>query len=273
MSAEPFKLRDATHLSLAKWEDQVEGITVGFSTKVGGVSKDPFSSLNLGLHVQDQSSLVLKNRDILAKSTKYPLNKWVFAEQIHSTYIKKVSSFDCGKGLSSYEDGVANCDGLYTSDKEIMLSLCFADCVPLYFFAPKKPLIGIAHAGWKGTVSDIAGNMVRTWQAIEGIHPKDVKVGIGPSIGSCCYVVSEHVISQIDLTSINNYPIPYKSISKGQYNLNLKELNKYLLLEAGIKEENITISQLCTSCERELFFSHRRDDGMTGRMMGFIGVK
>lgn len=273
MSGEPFKLRDTTHMSLAKWEDQIKGITAGFSTKVGGVSKDHFSSLNLGLHVQDQTSLVLENRDILAKSINSPLNKWVFAEQIHSTYIKKVSTFDCGKGLSSYKDGVANCDGLYTSDKEIVLSLCFADCVPLYFFAPEKPLVGIAHAGWRGTVSDIGGDMVRKWQAIEGIHPKDVKVAIGPSIGSCCYVVDENVITQIDITRINNYSIPFCSVSKGQYKLDLKSLNKYYLMEAGIKEENISISQLCTSCEGELFFSHRRDDGMTGRMLGFIAVK
>jgi YfiH family protein len=272
MTGESFQLKDTTYLSLSHWEELVEGLTVGFSSKNGGVSRESFSTLNLGLHVNDQLQTVVKNREILARRTSFPINNWVFAEQTHSNQIEKVTKQDCGRGLISYKDGLANCDGLYTSENGVMLSLCFADCVPLYFIAPKRPLIGVAHAGWKGTVSDIGGNMVRTWEKFEGVNPNDIKVAIGPSIGSCCYIVDERVISAINKNVIKHYPIPYSILSEGQYKLDLKQLNKCLLLEAGVKEQNMTISQYCTSCEKDLYFSHRRDEGKTGRMLSFIGI-
>jgi YfiH family protein len=272
MTAEPFQQVDTSFLSLSQWQDLIDGLTVGFSSKSGGVSSEGFSTLNLGLHVGDQPQSVITNREILAKSTSFPVNKWVFAEQIHSTHIEKVSKHECGRGLSSYEDGLSNCDGLYTDEKGVMLSLCFADCVPLYFIAPEKSLIGVAHAGWKGTVMDIGGDMVRKWKSDEGVNPSDIKAAIGPAIGSCCYIVDDRVISSIKKDIIQKYPLPYSTISEGQYKLDLKQLNKYLLLEAGVKEENISISQQCTSCEKDLFFSHRRDKGKTGRMLSFIGI-
>ncbi|MGM0873577.1 MAG: peptidoglycan editing factor PgeF [Bacillota bacterium] len=272
MTREPFQLKDTTYLSLSHWEELVEGLTVGFSSKNGGVSRETFSTLNLGLHVNDQLQTVVKNREILASRTSFPINNWVFAEQTHSNHIEKVTKQACGRGLNSYKDGLANCDGLYTSEKGVMLSLCYADCVPLYFIAPEKPLIGVAHAGWKGTVSDIGGNMVREWGNIEGVNPSDIKVAIGPAIGSCCYIVDERVISAINKNVIQHYPLPYTFLSEGQYKLDLKQLNKCLLLKAGVKEENIKISQHCTSCEKDLYFSHRRDEGKTGRMLSFIGI-
>ncbi|QGQ46936.1 peptidoglycan editing factor PgeF [Metabacillus sediminilitoris] len=272
MQTETFQQRNTTYLSLEKWENLVEGLTVGFSTKSDGVSKEAFSTLNLGLHVNDQPKSVIENREILANRTDFPLNNWVFAEQIHSTHIEKVTKLNCGRGLYSYDDGLSNCDGLYTAEKGIMLSLCFADCVPLYFLSPQKLLIGVAHAGWKGTVNDIGGNMIRKWTNVEGVNPSEIKVAIGPAIGPCCYIVDDRVISAINKSIIEKYPLTYSKITEGQYKLDLKKLNKYLLLEAGIQEENITVSHHCTSCEKEIFFSHRRDEGKTGRMLSFIGI-
>jgi YfiH family protein len=272
MTAEPFQQVDTSFLLLSQWQDIIDGLIVGFSSKSGGVSSGGFSTLNLGLHVGDQPQSVISNRKILAQNTSFPINKWVFAEQIHSTNIEKVSKHECGKGFSSYEDGLSNCDGLYTDEKGVMLSLCFADCVPLYFIEPEKSLIGVAHAGWKGTVMDIGGDMIRRWKSDEGVNSSDIKAVIGPAIGSCCYIVDDRVISSINKVIIQKYPVPFSTISEGQYKLDLKQLNKYLLLEAGVKEENISISQQCTSCEKDLFFSHRRDKGKTGRMLSFIGI-
>lgn len=272
MTAEPFLKKATSFLSLSSWGGLVDGLTVGFSTKTGGVSNGVYSTLNLGLHVNDESKAVVTNRGILAHKVSFPIDNWVFAQQTHSVHIAKVTIGDQARGVNSYEDGLSNCDGLYTDKKGIMLSLCFADCVPLYFIVPKTPLIGVAHAGWKGTVNDIGGEMVRQWKTNEGINPKDIKVAIGPAIGPCCYIVDDRVISAIDKQAIQNYSIPYSLVSEGQYKLDLKQLNKYLLIASGVREENIIISQYCTSCETKLFFSHRRDKGKTGRMLSFIGI-
>lgn len=273
MQTEAFKLKDVSFLTIPQWELQTEGLTVGFSTRASGLSSQAYSSLNLGLHVHDDPKTVIKNREILAEKTRFPLNSWVFAEQIHSSHIEKISKYDCGKGMTSYKDGISNCDGVYTSEKGIMLSLCFADCVPLFFVAPKKSMIGLAHAGWKGTVSNIGGKMVEKWMNEEGIQPSEIMAAIGPSIEDCCYIVDDRVISAINQDILKKYPLPYNKISEGQYRLDLKQLNKILLINSGLKEENIFTSQQCTSCEKDLFFSHRRDDGKTGRMLSFIGMK
>ncbi|WP_226528222.1 peptidoglycan editing factor PgeF [Metabacillus niabensis] len=272
MKANVFEQIDDTHLILTNWNRLIKGLTVGFSTKSGGVSTGNFTSLNLGLHVQDQPEDVRENREVLAKSLSFPIKKWVFAEQVHSNRIMKVSKSSCGKGRLSYEDGLTACDGVYTTEKGVMLSLCFADCVPLYFIAPKHSLIGVAHAGWKGTVKDIAGKMVKKWRLNEGVDADDIYVAIGPSIGDCCYVVDDQVISSIDKRVLDYKPIPYKPLANGKYQLDLKLLNEYYLRNAGILKENVLVSDLCTSCEKELFFSHRRDDGKTGRMLSFIGI-
>ncbi|WP_026559436.1 peptidoglycan editing factor PgeF [Bacillus sp. J37] len=272
MKTNVFEQIDDTHLTLTDWNRLIKGLTVGFSTKSGGVSTGEFTSLNLGLHVQDQPEDVSENREVLAKSLSFPISRWVFAEQVHSNRIVKVNKSSCGKGRLSYEDGLAACDGVYTTEKGVMLSLCFADCVPLYFIAPKHSLIGLAHAGWKGTVKDIAGEMVRKWRLNEGIDTDDIYVAIGPSIGDCCYVVDDHVISSIDKRVLDYKPLPYKPLANGKYQLDLKLLNEYYLRNAGILKKNVLVSDLCTSCEKELFFSHRRDNGKTGRMLSFIGI-
>ena len=272
MEANIFVQRDKTHLTLTDWNELINGLTVGFSTKSGGVSTGNFTSLNLGLHVQDQPEDVKKNRGVLAQALSFPLRNWIFAEQVHSNKIMKVNKSSCGKGIDIYEDGISACDGVYTSEKGVMLSLCFADCVPLFFISPKHSLIGLAHAGWKGTVKDIAGAMVKVWQQAEGVEAKDIYVAIGPSIGGCCYIVDDKVISSIDKRVLEEDTQPFKPLSNGTYQLDLKLLNVQYLRNAGIGNENILVSDLCTSCEKELFFSHRRDKGRTGRMLSFIGI-
>lgn len=272
MISEPFQQNDKSFLTIEKWISKIKGLEVGFTTKLGGVSKNHYSSLNLGLHVQDDQNDCITNRKIISSKTSIPYENWVFAEQVHGNRIEAITDRDRGRGLLSYEQGIPKCDGFYTHNPNIMLSLCFADCVPLYFLEPNRELIGLAHAGWKGTVKNIGGEMVKTWIDREGVNPSEIMAVIGPSIGGCCYIVDDKVITAIQELKLQEYPSPYVQISSNQYKLNLKQLNKNLLLESGIKEENIMVSRLCTCCEKELFFSHRRDDGKTGRMLSFIGI-
>jgi YfiH family protein len=144
--------------------------------------------------------------------------------------------------------------------------------VPLYFLHEKTGAIGIAHAGWKGTVGGIGREMAKFYSN-EGIDLGEVRAVIGPSICESCYIVDDRVISKVQKILEDVEIKPYNLINDNQYHLDLKELNKQILLNAGIFEANITITEYCTSCHQDYFFSHRRDKGRTGRMMSFIGWK
>ncbi|MDG5470212.1 peptidoglycan editing factor PgeF [Jeotgalibacillus sp. ET6] len=262
--------RSETFLSIKKWKEQLPGLTAVFSTKNGGFSEKEFASLNTGMHVQDDESQVIQNRNKLGMHARAPIENWVCAEQVHGSIIKKVHSKHKGRGTTNYFNAIPGTDGLWTFETNLFLSLCFADCVPLYFAEPDSKFIGVAHAGWKGTVQNIAGKMIQ--QAIENkVDPARIQIYIGPSIGKCCYEVNDAVANQVQFC-LNR--AEHSSLTRkvnGKYNLDLKQLNKQLLLDAGIKEDQISLSSSCTSCEKELFFSHRRDHGKTGRMSAVLG--
>ncbi|MCM3569143.1 peptidoglycan editing factor PgeF [Neobacillus mesonae] len=269
---EPFVKKNQSLLTIESWMKEFPGLAAGITTKSGGVSKGEFKTLNLGFHVGDIVSDVCSNRENVAKQLNFPLDHWVGAEQIHETVLKKVGAIDRGKGSDSYEQAFKGTDGFYTNEEGILLTLAFADCVPLFFIAPEKRMIGAAHAGWKGTVAQIARKMVDSWKN-EGIDPKDIHVVIGPSICEKCYIVDNRVVKLIENILEDVDRKPYNLISEGQFSLDLHALNQLILIKAGIPEKQIVMSHLCTSCDQELFFSHRRDKGKTGRMLSFIGWK
>ncbi|AWD64075.1 peptidoglycan editing factor PgeF [Priestia megaterium] len=271
MNPEPLKKsHHESFMWLSPWVEKNDMLVAGFTTKNGGVSKPPFASFNLGLHVNDNVEDVITNRKILAAELDMSFESFVCAEQVHEATVQKVTKADCAKGLYKYEEGIKAADGIYTNESDILLALCYADCVPLYFYAPDHHLVGLAHAGWKGTVKDIAGNMIRLWVEQENVPVEDIYVAIGPSIEDCCYVVDNRVITQVNEVVGQN---GYQEVSPGQYALNLKKVNKLLVQNAGVLPERILTSSYCTSCEDDLFFSHRRDQGKTGRMFNFIGFK
>lgn len=269
---EPFVLSNQSFLTIENWMNTYPGLVAGMTTKHGGVSKGCFESLNLGFHVRDDLQDVCSNRQILASLLDFPITYWTGAEQIHDVQIRKLTKQDRGKGANSYESAFSGTDGFYTNEEGILLTLCFADCTPLFFLAPNAKMIGAAHAGWKGTVGQIAGRMVDEWKA-EGIKPEEILVTIGPCICEKCYIVDDRVINLVENILEDVDRKPYNQIIEGQYALDLKELNKIILLRSGVPEQNIYITQYCTSCDHELFFSHRRDRGSTGRLISFIGWK
>lgn len=271
MSIEIFQQQDTAYLTIPFMEKLHPSLVIGFTASDGGVSTGYYSTLNMGLHVGDQPENVVENRRILSEKLDLPLQNWVYADQVHDSKIQKVSSSDKSKGTIQYSSAIPAADGLYSRENKLMLALCYADCVPLYFFDKEQSMIGTAHAGWKGTVKNIAGEMINRWVNSENSNPDHIAAAIGPSIGSCCYRVDDRVIQQVELLGLDGKKT-YQETAKGQYSLDLKELNKQLLVKAGLKEENIGVSSYCTSCEKDLFFSHRRDLGKTGRMIGFIGM-
>lgn len=272
MIMEPFIKNNEQAFSIKAWEDQYPGLVVGFTSKLNGFSQEPFKGLNFGFHVGDSEKAVYKNRDSFAKRIDFPLNLWVSAEQTHGIRIHQATKNDRGKGATQYGTSVRDTDGFYTFEKNLLLTLCFADCVPLYFTAPNHGFIGIAHAGWKGTVNKIAAEMV-SFVLKERIPLNEVKVAIGPSICEKCYIVDDRVITHVQNILEDVDKKPYNLIKENQYELDLKTLNKQILMKEGIDEQNITVSRLCTSCDSAYFFSHRRDQGASGRMISFIGWK
>ncbi|KAB8138664.1 peptidoglycan editing factor PgeF [Gracilibacillus oryzae] len=260
---EPFSY-DTTKqiLFLDQWMKNHQ-IVAGFTTKFDGDSKGDYDSNNLGLHVGDNASDVIQNRERLANKIDFPLKNWVFAEQTHGPNIKHVSMRDSGKGSRSLSDSISDTDGLWTKDKGIMLALLFADCVPLYFLSDSGS-VAISHAGWRGTVHNIAGKTVNHFIQ-SGIAAEQLEVAIGPSICPGCYQVSKEVIEQIP----QRYNQVYRR-EQAHYYLDLKQLNYLQLVDAGITPANIYLTNYCTFHD-ELFFSHRRDQQKTGRMLGFIG--
>lgn len=272
---EPFIKKTESTLQLTNWQELNPRLLAGFTTKHGGKSNGDFQSNNLGLHVQDIPENVNLNRASLAENLGFPTNSWACAEQTHEDHIVKITPELTGYGAMDYNESIKGTDGFYTKENNTLLTLCYADCVPLFYYAPDHSLIGVAHAGWKGTVKNIAGKMIQLWELTEKVSPSEIQVAIGPSIDGCCYIVDELVIQQVKEALPHYSPTDKLYMEKvaGQFALNLKEVNKQLLIQAGVSEDNILTSTLCTSCEDKLFFSHRRDKGSTGRMLSFIGFK
>jgi YfiH family protein len=263
---------------ITSWMQQFHGLTAGFTSRQGGVSQAPFSSMNCGLHVQDVSEDVIANRQRLADALHAPFESLVFAEQVHSNEGIVITVADKGKGTESRESAIQGKDSFITNEKGIVICALFADCVPLYFYDPINQAIGLAHAGWKGTVSNIAMATISLMTNTFGSKPKDIHAIIGPSIGVCCYEVDHAVASRV-LELLDEIQAP-ASVQEtvlltklnGKFMLNLQELNRNLLEQAGILSPHIEVTQLCTSCSTDLFFSHRKEGGKTGRMAAWIAL-
>ncbi|GEK24510.1 peptidoglycan editing factor PgeF [Bacillus spizizenii] len=271
----PFSLTTPSTLMIQDWTQTNQNnreVIAGFTTKNGGVSQKPFESLNTGLHVHDKDADVVKNREYIADMFNIDLQSWVFADQTHDNRVQKVTQRDRGKGAREYHTALKATDGLYTNEKNVFLALCFADCVPLFFYDPVKSLVGIAHAGWKGTVKQIGREMVKQWTEQEGSNLSDIYAVIGPSISGACYTVDDRVMDAVRALPVSAERAVNQT-AQAQYQLDLKELNRLILIDSGLANEQISVSGLCTESEPSLFYSHRRDQGKTGRMMSFIGMK
>ncbi|MED1864316.1 peptidoglycan editing factor PgeF [Fictibacillus nanhaiensis] len=266
--------RSGKHLAIKSWQKLNSKVNAGFTTREGGNSTRAFHSMNMGFHVNDDSDKVRENRKLFSKEINFPVENWIGSQQVHAAKIVKVSKEERGLGSLDFETAIPDTDGLYTSDEDILLTSLYADCVPLYFFSPNDKLIGLAHAGWKGTVAKIGPAMINTWQEKESVDVKSILAAIGPSIGHCCYEVDDRVINEVKVALDGDIEKSvYKKNTTGNYHLNLKKLNEILLLRAGVLPENIIVSEQCTSCQNDVFFSHRKDRGKTGRMMSYIGRK
>lgn len=268
---ESFRMAPKMHsLLLAPWEAQFPRLQAGFTVRTGGSSKEPFASFNMGLHVGDDPRDVVINRQTLCEELGFSYEKFSCAEQIHGNKIYRITAAEAGAGRKNAEESIAKTDGLFTTEPGVLLTSFYADCVPLYFLDPVSKAIGLAHAGWRGTVSRISAEMIRAFHMEFGSGAEQILTAIGPSIGGCCYEVDDFVIEQVK-QSTKSWEECVKQVNAGKYMLDLGLLNQLIMQEVGIKTEHIVRTEYCTSCRTDLFYSYRKEAGKTGRMASYIG--
>ena len=244
----------------------------GFSTRIGGVSKGCFSSLNLSFTRGDEEEAVRENFRRIGSAMGIRCEDMVFTHQTHTTNVRVVTEADKGCGIvkpRTYSD----VDGLVTDIPGICLVTFYADCVPLYFVDPVKKVIGLSHSGWRGTVGKIGKVTVETMCREFKSRPEDILAAVGPSICQDCYEVSEDVIRQFQ----KNFPedcwdaLFYQKENQ-KYQLNLWKANELIFYEAGILPEHIAVTNLCTHCNSEILYSHRQAGDARGNLCAFLAL-
>lgn len=250
---------------------ELDFVKHAFSTRIGGVSDNEFNSMNLAFGRGDSDENVRKNYKLMCDAVGLDYSTLVSSAQDHHTFVRKVTSADCGIGIESPKD-MLSVDGLMTNEPNVTLVTHYADCTPLLFADPEKHVIATSHAGWRGTASRMGQVTVERMTEEYGCDPEDIIAVVGPAIGGCCYEVDtpvyEKFASMIDLR-----PAYFtKSLGRGKHIVDLKEVNRRTLLSAGLLPENILVSDLCTKCNSDLLFSHRATNGKRGGLSAFISM-
>lgn len=245
----------------------------GISTRLGGVSREHLSSMNLGFGRGDKDENVRENFRRIAASAGFSVENLVLSQQTHTTNVRVVTEEDRGRGFTR-PLGWKDVDGLVTNVPGLVLTTFYADCVPLFFVDTKRGVIGLSHSGWRGTAGKIGKVTVDTMMQEYGSQPEDILAAVGPSICQECYEVSEDVITEFKAQFEERFwdSLFWKK-ENGKYQLNLWKANELIFLEAGILPEHISITDLCTCCNPEFLFSHRASKGMRGNLAAFLALK
>lgn len=243
-----------------------------FTTRIGGVSKGIYESLNLSFTRGDEDAAVRENFRRLAGAMKTDVSKFVFTDQTHTTNVCRVTAEDAGKGIVKERD-YTDIDGLITNEPGLVLSTFYADCVPLYFVDPVHRAIGMSHSGWKGTVGKMGAATITEMKREFGTEAKDLVCAIGPSICQDCYEVSEDVADAFKEAFQGHADEILLDKKNGKYQLDLWRTNEIVLTEAGVLKENIAVTNICTCCNPDLLFSHRASHGKRGNLGAFIYLR
>ncbi len=237
----------------------------GFTTRPGGLSTvyNPHGELNLGFTPDDDSAAVAANRLLLAQAlTGDPATPIHTVRQIHCE-----RSVVAGRGPWNPPEA----DGLISAESGVLLAILTADCIPVLVADPVRRVVAAFHAGWRGTVARVVELGVARIVADFGSNPADLQAAIGPGIGACCYTVGAEVHERF-IASFGYAAELFHTVD-GNLRLDLPEANRRQLLAAGLAPGSIQRAGGCTSCHPDLYFSHRADQGRTGRMMSLIGIR
>lgn len=237
------------------------GFVNACSCRLHGESDVVEGTLNLALHVGDDVEKVMRNRKAFAEAIGVDANRFTTCQQVHGSKVVQVTKELVGSGAVAFTNTIADTDALITNLPDVPLMLFYADCVPVLLADLETGAIGLAHAGWRGTVANIGAKTLAAMGEAFGTKPENILAAIGPSIGACCYEVDDFVRDQA--SGFEEFFAPKDG---GKYQLDLWGMNAKQLQEAGVSEENITVAGICTNDNVELFCSYRAEQGKTGRM-------
>ena len=233
----------------------------GIFTRRGGVSPQPWKSLNLGGTVGDDQARVMENKKRVLEALNCESDSLFEVQQVHKARVLIAEE-------PQYRPGeLPKADAVITNNPKVTLLMRFADCVPLLFFDPGREVVGLAHAGWKGTLQKIALKTIQSMKEVYGTKPEEVIAGIGPSIGPDHYQVRGDVIKKVKANFPNAYPQLLRE-GAGTVKFNLWEANRQALSETGV--QRIEVAEICTACHVQDWFSHRAENGNTGRFGALI---
>lgn len=268
------ELKEKNHVPYIQFKNlSATGIVKhGFSTRKGGVSTGIFSSMNLNFKRGDDPDAVMENYRRIAAALDMRVEDMVLSDQTHTTNVRVITEEDRGKGILKPQD-YRDVDGMITNVPGLVLVTSYADCVPLYFVDPVRKAIGLSHSGWKGTVGHIGQKTVWKMHEVYGSEPKDIVAAIGPSICQSCYEVSEDVTEAFKTNFAENEAEDILlDKGNGKYQLDLWKANWYVLTDAGILPEHLSVTDLCTACHPNLLWSHRKTNGQRGGLSAFLSL-
>jgi YfiH family protein len=251
-----------------------DSLIAAVSTRKGGVSKPPFDEMDMGYNNGDDPKDVFQNRKLFLSSLGIDANRTVGCQQVHGVHIAEATHKDWGMGSKSYDTGFPDTDGLITKEKQVPITMNFADCTPLLFYDPKQEVIAVAHGGWRGTAGNIAGKMIHLMTEKYHSNVSDIVVGIGPAIGPESFEVGEDVIDAFSkLFTKDVLDGLYTKKPNGKFLFNLPKANTLLLEQAGVLPNHIENCGIDTMTHDDLFFSYRKHHGVTGRHMAVMMLK
>lgn len=232
-----------------------EGVVHAIFTRVGGVSGEPFDTLNVSHNVDDDGVHVAENHARVYAHLGLSAAQVTSPRQVHGNRVAVITEKDAGTTIP-------DTDGLVTTAPHVALLLRFADCQPILLYDSNRHALGLIHAGWRGVAQGIARRAVEAMMRAFGTHPADLIAGLGPAIGPCCYTVGDKVAAAM------GYVLPKWSEAmspqdEGSWRLDLSVANAQQLAAEGVRQ--IETANLCTSCRHEEFYSHRAGNGRTGR--------
>lgn len=253
--------------------EQTGIVRQGFTTRLGGVSRGMFSSMNLSYTRGDDPQAVDENFRRAGDAIGFSVESIVASDQTHTNHVRKVTAKDCGSGITRPRE-YSEVDGLLCDEPGVTLATFYADCVPLFFVDPVQRAIGLSHSGWRGTVQRIGAVTVEKMGEVFGTRPEELVTAIGPSICRDCYEVGEEVAEQF-IREFGREAEKSMLVKKkdGKYQLDLWEANRRVLMDAGVTPHKIQMPCICTCCNPEFLFSHRATQGKRGNLGAFLMLK
>ena len=243
---------------------QLPGLIHGVFTRRGGISPEPWASLNLGGTVGDSQQNVIENRDRIFSVVNRSVDTLYDVWQVHGA---KVICADEPRFMDSLPE---KADAILADYIGVTLMMRFADCVPILLYDPSNRVVGMVHAGWVGTVKKVVGAAVKGMQERYGASSSDLLVGIGPSIGPDHYNVGEDVVNKVE-QAFGDFAPSLLAYRNGKVYFNLWEANRYILEQSGVA--NVEVAGICTACHLEDWYSHRGEGGKTGRFGAIIALE